>query len=78
MLTALGGLSIATFFHELYHWITMTQPVQMCYVADDTAIAFVEGYGTSSEFWAYTITGVIILLVVVFVIYDIIKTKDLT
>ena len=76
LLTMLGGLSIGTLFHELYHWFTMTQPVQMCYVADDQAIMFVQGYGKSSEFWAYGITYLIVGLVFAFMVYDLIKSKD--
>lgn len=72
-LTSLGGLSIATLFHEIYHWFTLEQPVQMCYMADDKAIMFVRGYGTGSEFWAYFITVIIILLAITFATYDFIK-----
>jgi len=76
ILTCLGGLSVATLFHELYHWFFQEQPVQMCYVADEKAIMFVQGYGSSSEIIAYTITGLILLATVVFATYDLSNSED--
>ena len=76
-LTCLGGFSLATLFHELYHWFFQEQPVQMCYVADEKAIMFVQGYGASSEVIAYTITSLILLATVAFAIYDLSNSEDL-
>lgn len=76
IMISLGGLALGTVFHELYHWLTM-KPIQVCYTPNGNALAFVEGYGTSSEFWAYAITIITIVVAVGFGIYDLVKTEDL-
>ena len=70
-LIMLGVISLGTALHELYHFVTMRDVSQVCIVFGDfNRIAYVRGYGVSSEIVAYFISGGISVLGLIFAVYD--------
>lgn len=72
-LTGLGSIFAGVILHELYHYLSLHDIEQVCLVFGDDRIAYVEGYGVSSEIIAYVITITVALVGIGFALYDLFK-----
>lgn len=72
VLTVLGSVFLGALLHELYHWMTVKEPLYLCYEAGTDSFMSVisSGNSTSSELVAYSIITASMILGLMYAIWD--------
>ncbi len=70
LLTMLGALFLGIVLHEIYHILTLSYIQSVCLDFGGKMTMYVNGIGNSSEIVGHMITIIIMVLGIIFAIYD--------